>query len=322
MSLATRCPACGTTFRVVQDQLKISQGWVRCGRCAEVFNALETLFDMGEAAEVAPAPGPTSAEAGRVLEELARHTQPGALDDGPPAPPPPPPMRLEDPPEPYLMPGRGTAAKAPAAAPAAAPKAAPVASPAPEPSSLPPESTTDSDISVLPDDAPAFLQQAERAARWQRPGVRIALGLGCMLLAGLAVAQAAIAWRDPLAAHQPVLQPVLAALCQPLGCRVEPLRRIDRLAVESSGLTRVEGAPLYRLSVVLRSRADTAVRLPALDLQLSDAQGATITRRVLQPAELGVAGATIAAGQELPMQALLSAGDKRLAGYTVEIFYP
>src|SRR6187549_3978884 len=46
MSLATRCTACGTVFRVVQDQLKVSEGWVRCGRCDAVFNALEGLFDL------------------------------------------------------------------------------------------------------------------------------------------------------------------------------------------------------------------------------------------------------------------------------------
>ncbi|HSC01275.1 MAG TPA: zinc-ribbon domain-containing protein, partial [Burkholderiaceae bacterium] len=46
MSLATRCPVCQTVFRVVQDQLKVSEGWVRCGRCAKVFNAFEGLFDL------------------------------------------------------------------------------------------------------------------------------------------------------------------------------------------------------------------------------------------------------------------------------------
>ena len=46
MSLATRCTNCGTIFRVVQDQLKVSEGWVRCGRCQEVFSALEGLFDL------------------------------------------------------------------------------------------------------------------------------------------------------------------------------------------------------------------------------------------------------------------------------------
>lgn len=46
MSLATACPSCGTVFRVVQDQLKASEGWVRCGHCHKVFNAVEHLFDL------------------------------------------------------------------------------------------------------------------------------------------------------------------------------------------------------------------------------------------------------------------------------------
>lgn len=45
MSLITSCPSCGTRFRVVADQLRISEGWVRCGRCQEVFDAHETLGD-------------------------------------------------------------------------------------------------------------------------------------------------------------------------------------------------------------------------------------------------------------------------------------
>jgi predicted Zn finger-like uncharacterized protein len=39
MSFITRCPACGTAFKVVPDQLKISDGWVRCGQCTQVFDA-------------------------------------------------------------------------------------------------------------------------------------------------------------------------------------------------------------------------------------------------------------------------------------------
>lgn len=57
MSFTTRCPACGTTFKIVPDQLKISDGWVRCGHCADVFDA--TLFLEGEG----PAPEPASAPA-------------------------------------------------------------------------------------------------------------------------------------------------------------------------------------------------------------------------------------------------------------------
>ena len=60
MSLATRCPACGTVFRVVPDQLRVSEGWVRCGRCSEVFNGQAELVDLAivqpDAAQAPDAP--------------------------------------------------------------------------------------------------------------------------------------------------------------------------------------------------------------------------------------------------------------------------
>ena len=57
MSLATRCPACATVFRVVQDQLRVSEGWVRCGRCGEVFNAAHALVNIdGSPRTAAPPP--------------------------------------------------------------------------------------------------------------------------------------------------------------------------------------------------------------------------------------------------------------------------
>ena len=49
MSLITQCPACTTLFKVVQDQLRISEGWVRCGQCDEVFDANAHLQFLGEA---------------------------------------------------------------------------------------------------------------------------------------------------------------------------------------------------------------------------------------------------------------------------------
>lgn len=53
MSLVTRCPACTTTFKVVRDQLRISDGWVRCGRCSNVFDA---TLDLHETADGSPPP--------------------------------------------------------------------------------------------------------------------------------------------------------------------------------------------------------------------------------------------------------------------------
>src|SRR6478672_4319935 len=59
MSLITSCPACGTMFKVVPDQLRISEGWVRCGHCAEIFDA-QGLMVRNEEVQVVPAPDATS----------------------------------------------------------------------------------------------------------------------------------------------------------------------------------------------------------------------------------------------------------------------
>ena len=55
MSLVTRCTSCGTLFKVVADQLKISQGWVRCGQCATVFDAQAHLVQL-QGSDPQPAP--------------------------------------------------------------------------------------------------------------------------------------------------------------------------------------------------------------------------------------------------------------------------
>ena len=40
MSLVTRCPVCGTAFRVHSSQLAAHSGTVRCGKCGGVFNGV------------------------------------------------------------------------------------------------------------------------------------------------------------------------------------------------------------------------------------------------------------------------------------------
>ncbi|MBO9677277.1 MAG: DUF3426 domain-containing protein [Acidovorax sp.] len=48
MSQITCCPSCGTKFKVVADQLRISEGWVRCGQCKEIFDATAHLQAASE----------------------------------------------------------------------------------------------------------------------------------------------------------------------------------------------------------------------------------------------------------------------------------
>lgn len=57
MAHTTTCPACGTTFRITAEQLLAHSGDVRCGRCAQVFNAHDTLtLDYPPAEDVVTPP--------------------------------------------------------------------------------------------------------------------------------------------------------------------------------------------------------------------------------------------------------------------------
>ena len=57
MHLVTRCPACGTAFRVQRDQLAAHFGTVRCGKCGSVFNGVAALVEeAGERLSLDPSP--------------------------------------------------------------------------------------------------------------------------------------------------------------------------------------------------------------------------------------------------------------------------
>lgn len=320
MSLATRCSACGTVFRVVQDQLKVSEGWVRCGRCGEVFSALEGLFDlesssapMGLAREPVPSTG--AVELPRPAQEL-RPVTPDPAAAAPPS------VSAED-------------VDDDAAATTAIDTQVDTRSDSafarsrpgghynldPVDSQVPDDVLSGLDMGAEP--APSFLRKDEQAAQWQRPRVRRALAVLAALLALILGLQLAVQRRDELAARWPASAPALVALCKLLGCEVEAPRSLEALAVESSGLTRVEGAALYRLQVALRNRAATRVLTPALDLTLTDLRGEIVARRVLMASDFGSGTPVqLASGADWSINALLDLGDVRIAGYTVELFYP
>lgn len=53
----TVCPKCALTLAVTAADLRVGQGYVRCGRCASVFNALAGLHDEAAKKAAAPATG-------------------------------------------------------------------------------------------------------------------------------------------------------------------------------------------------------------------------------------------------------------------------
>jgi predicted Zn finger-like uncharacterized protein len=60
--MITKCPECGTLFRVTPQQLQARQGQVRCGRCMSVFDGVKTLITVAEPAHE-PAAGPAVTKA-------------------------------------------------------------------------------------------------------------------------------------------------------------------------------------------------------------------------------------------------------------------
>jgi predicted Zn finger-like uncharacterized protein len=84
MALATRCPHCGTSFRVAQDQLKLRAGLVRCGACKEIFNGADNLISL-ESAQRTPgaAASGTSASPGAAAPAAPAAGASGASGDSP-----------------------------------------------------------------------------------------------------------------------------------------------------------------------------------------------------------------------------------------------
>jgi predicted Zn finger-like uncharacterized protein len=310
VSLATRCTACGTVFRVVQDQLKISEGWVRCGRCQEVFNAVEGLFDLDREAPPAwPQPMTPSAEPMPVPQEPAPSEELLAPDE-PASPRPAPPDEAET-----HSPQDFADARFPSEMP-----------PDAEPAHGDTEAVDDTAVPTLPpadaEPAPHFVLAAERAARWEQPRTRAGLALAALVLGVLLLLQIGGHFRTDVTAAWKPARPLLDGWCAVARCNTEAPRRLEPLAVDSSGLVRLDAGGLYRFDLVLRNRASHDVMLPALELTLTDAAGAVVARKVVRPSELGAPRGDIAGGAEVPLRAMLATGDARIAGYTVDLFYP
>lgn len=354
MSLITSCPACGTMFRVVPDQLKISEGWVRCGHCSEVFDATAHLTDESVLGPLAD----------------AQATRSAGLEETPSAPPPPPPRRADPPTVPAELQTRPTDlyARPSADVPETSNRSEdpssffgetpePVDEPlVPSPLDAPfvfrrPEvslkeldqAEPGAESQILPEDLlrrdserraeededaqipnVSFVRHARRRAFWRRPFVRLVLALLVLLLGALLALQVGYQDRDRLALAQPALRPVLEHMCDVLQCRLAAPRQIEAIVIDSSGFNRLRN-DTYRLSFTLRNTATVPVAAPAMELTITDSQDQTLVRRVLTPAELGAPDAAIPAAGEWSRTVgvvLGTDGSARVAGYRLLAFYP
>lgn len=320
MSLATRCPSCSTTFRVVQDQLKVCDGWVRCGRCDEVFSALAGLFDLERDSPPDRSPETPGAVAAPVPDAPLESPAPTSIG-----------VR-----EPEAE-GGGNPMHADNAADTSGwgilepPDESATSDGDKKRKGLIPEGLADREFEVDLAQAgeariaiadPEFVRHAWRRERWTHPGIRITLAAFAMLLLGSLGLQAMHHFRDDVASHWPETTSTLSAWCEWAGCRVEAPRRLESITVESSTLNRANARDSFRLSIGLRNRSATRVAMPDIELSLTDSAGHLLTRRALTPADFRVVSTTVQPGAESNLQLLLSAGGSPVTGYTVEIFYP
>ena len=211
-----------------------------------------------------------------------------------------------------------TATPSPAQDPSAAPGASPAEGPSPPDTDTPPMERPRGRRRK-----PEFMRQVERAAQWQRPAVRAVLGSTAAVLSMLLAGQMAWHWRDEGSARWPGLGRGLGRVCQTLGCELQAPRHLERLVLDSSQLSRTAWPGTLRLTLDLRNTADHAVRTPALDLRFTDANGQTLVRRVLLPAELGAAAPAAIEAQGLwHIDTGLNFGPLKVTGFSAEIFYP
>lgn len=356
MNLLTRCPACATLYRVVPDQLRISEGWVKCGQCNDIFDASKHLIEADcepETQQDQTTDLSSEHESSVVVVSDSAHLM--VLPEADAA------VQLDQPAlheigqsSPEQAEGSVGSEGYPGAKPALeenfsetqvtdmlGKEQIEIIAEVQTQQSLPaPESVMackddgqgpDALLSPQSDDTRhenadvSFLTTTARQTFWEKPVVRGFLLLLSLFLSLGLLTQWVYFERDRLVAQRPDLKPVLQVYCQFLQCDLQPLKRIESLSVDSVGFNEL-GKGTYRLSFSVKNSNMLPLAFPATELTLTDAQEQAVYRRVFNGHELGAADAEIAAGAEWPVVVTFNVSSEvatqRVLGYRLMVFYP
>lgn len=332
-------------FRVVPDQLRISDGWVRCGQCDEVFDAnahLQTLSTPVTALAIST-PSPLTASRSDPVSELSSanttQTSPvaAAYDWGDIVSS----TTLPDVPVPVEQ--QHNPPEVPVAEIAVEPEAAaaqdqsvsdyqqeddPFLSKSPHDLYVPGESMPEEVVpeETLATDTPlSFMPRVEKPSRRSRLlGAPLLLVMFALLTLGLG-GQIVMLERNRLSAVFPAVRPALQVVCDVVGCAIAAPRQIEAIAIDSSSFNSIKPG-VYILHVTLKNAAALALENPALELTLTDLQDQPLLRRVIQAGEYAGFQPVIAAGAELtlsvPVSVHTGAALEKIAGYKLLAFYP
>lgn len=303
MNLIASCPACHTSYKLVPDQLRISDGWVRCGRCSEVFDASQQLTGAGADDPAIPAATPE--------DDFVQTLQ--LMPD------------LEDGIELKTAPSESDNAKPQASTVTEVPwaTAALLIKPSSDTESEP-SGQAAPDLTPLSEPVSFMREPASRSASSTRGWSVLWWAVAVVLLLGLVV-QALYRERDWMAARLPELKPVLQSACELMGCRLSLLQRIEYLEIDSATFQQV--APdIFELRFAVRNKAAYALALPAVELSLTDLADQPVLRRAFTPGDLGTKLESIEPAGEWSATTYLRVGADapggRAQGYRLLIFYP
>lgn len=333
MALATTCPQCRTSFKVVPDQLKLRRGLVRCGVCQHVFSGIDTLRHV---ADVPRASMPTTADlpvfdpsAGMPLLS-ADPTQSVAADE------PPQDANVADDGSlktAFFLPEAGQDTdRSPPADPGPAIGVGAVwrdrGDDRPQDSHTSDRQTRIDTVGDAEDRPRSDLFAAPRKGHSGRHTASPAAWAGLAVLALLLLAQVGIGWRDALSARIPVAGPALVALASPFGLTVDAPRELDVLTIESFELqSSAVGTDRLAMTALLRNRASHRVAWPAIELTLTDTSGAVLLRKAILASDyLGDDRAALATGlppnSERAIDLALRHPGPPPSGYSAALFHP
>ncbi|MFM1924282.1 MAG: hypothetical protein RIT44_88 [Pseudomonadota bacterium] len=291
-----RCPACSSTYSVVPDQIKIAQGWLRCGQCQHAFDSTGLLVAWPKTTE--PDASLTSApdSSGRlVLDELLKQ------EDRSPSP----------------VPAAEIVSSFEQALATFKPQALP--------STVVPEASSEDKDSEWGEEGQEDGREDEQKDGHEaesppsQPRWWVTAG-ACLLLLALALQWMWIE-RRALAATVPYADAIWRETCRTWGCDVSAPQVKNAIVIENSSLTPTEGGGTW-LTWTWRNTASHAVQVPALDLTLLNAQDQAVLRRVISAAEMEAPASLSAAQVWSGKLHLVPVSGPTPTGYRLLSFYP
>lgn len=171
---------------------------------------------------------------------------------------------------------------------------------------------------------PGFVKRDRQRQKYGKAAT-ISMSVGSLLLLAALFGQAVTTFRNTLAASTPALKPLLAAACQPLGCKIELPTQIDDLTIEQGELQTLSDTT-FSFATLLRNQSATAQGWPSIELMLDDDKDKHVLRRVFSPRDYlppdVAADKGFAPRTEQAVKLYFELHDVKASGYHIAVFYP